>query len=57
MRRRQFLGRGLFAAGALVAGTVPGAERTVFPTGGHVRGGREADVFQTVDRFLSRHVR
>lgn len=45
------------AAARHIANTVPGAELAVFPTGGHVWVGRESEVFQTVDRFLSRHVR
>ncbi|MBX9616756.1 MAG: alpha/beta hydrolase [Caulobacteraceae bacterium] len=45
------------AAAQHIARTVPSAELAVFPTGGHVWVGREAEVFQTVDRFLSRHVR
>lgn len=45
------------AAARHIANTVPGAELAVFPTGGHVWVGREHEVFQVVDRFLSRHAR
>jgi pimeloyl-ACP methyl ester carboxylesterase len=45
------------AAARHIANVVRGAELAVFPTGGHVWVGREDQVFQVVDRFLSQHAR
>ncbi|MFN0023679.1 MAG: alpha/beta fold hydrolase [Parvularculaceae bacterium] len=45
------------AAARHIAGAVRDAELAVFPTGGHVWVGREQEVFQTVDEFLSRRAR
>lgn len=38
-----------------MAETIPGAELATFPTGGHIWVGRNREVFEVVDRFLTRH--
>jgi pimeloyl-ACP methyl ester carboxylesterase len=42
------------AAARHIAASVPGAELIVYPSGGHVWVGHDADVFRDIDKFLRR---